>query len=150
MVPPIWTPKETGLRPLAFFALVNWFQDLFERKGMRRPNHCIGGEIRATYLIPLFWIMQAERSQIKLISPIQKRSDIIADANRRPAQFSSVFSLIFRYVKNGREKAQESPHCRSKLELESRRFGLPLGESACRNSLPLVYSESRLSNGRSR
>jgi len=29
--------------------------------------------------------------QIKLISPIQNRSDIIANANRRPAQFSPFF-----------------------------------------------------------
>ncbi len=28
------------------------------RQGMRRPNHCIGGEIRATYRIPLRWIMR--------------------------------------------------------------------------------------------
>ena len=44
--------------------------------------------------------------QIKLISPIQKRS-VIENANRRLAQFRSVFSLIFRYAKSGREKAHE-------------------------------------------
>ncbi len=30
------------------FALVSWLQDVFEGKGMRRPNHCIGGEGRLT------------------------------------------------------------------------------------------------------
>jgi len=47
--------------------------------------------------------MQQKDHQIKLISPIQKRSDI-ANANRGPAHFSS---LMFRNAKNGREKAQE-------------------------------------------
>ena len=58
-------------------------------------------EIRATYRIQLRWITRQIGHQIKLISPIQKRSDIIVTANRRPA-FSS---LMFIYVKNSRKRA---------------------------------------------
>ena len=89
---------------------------------MRRPYHCIGGEGRLT-TSQLFWIMQQQGHQIKLIIPIQNISDI-ANANRGPAHFSS---FMFRYAKTGRKKAQESPHCRSKLELKSHRFGFAFG-----------------------
>ncbi len=37
----------TGVTPLSVFALVKGFQDVFESKGMRRPNHCIEGEIKS-------------------------------------------------------------------------------------------------------
>jgi len=57
------------------FALVSWLQDVFEGKGMRRPNHCIGGEIRATYRIPIVLDYAAARSpnQADQSDPEKKR-----------------------------------------------------------------------------
>ncbi len=91
--------------------------------GLRSIRFCFGG-LRLTY-------------QIKLISPIQNRIDIIAEANRRPAQFSSVFPLIYRYAKNGRKEAQEGhtsawfppPERRRNWSPNAWRFGF--GESYC-------------------
>ncbi len=42
---------------------------------------------------------------------------------------------------------REPPPARTRLELESHSGGFRFGESACRNSLPLVYSESTLGKG---
>jgi len=44
-------------------------------KGMRRPNHCIGGEIRATYRIPIVLDYAAARSpnQADQSDPEKKR-----------------------------------------------------------------------------
>ena len=56
---------------------------------MRRPNHCIEGEIKGDLPHPSYsGLCKQKAHQIKLISPTQKRSDI-ANANRRPAHFSS-------------------------------------------------------------
>ncbi len=63
--------------------------------------------------------------QIKLISPIQKRMDIIADVNRRPAQCSSVFSLILIDAKKGRKIAHEGIHLHGSLRLGIEEAGVP-------------------------
>jgi len=88
----------TGLRLKSVFALVNG-------RGCVAPTAL--REIRATYHIPIVLIMQRKGHQIKLISPIQKKSDI-ANANRGPAHFSS---LIFRYVKSGRGDSYTDCDC---------------------------------------
>ena len=49
---PLLDGDGTGVPPLSVFALVNGFQDVFESKGMRRPNHCIEGEIKSDSLHP--------------------------------------------------------------------------------------------------
>jgi hypothetical protein len=70
------------------------------------------GESRPTY-------------QIKLISPIQKRMDIIADVNRRPAQCSSVFSLILIDAKKGRKIAHDDIRLHGSLRLDTEEAGVP-------------------------
>ncbi len=44
--------RRTGTPVDSVFALVTWFQDVFERKGMRRPNHT-EGEVQGDLPHPL-------------------------------------------------------------------------------------------------